>query len=300
MSILNLTNDGLPNVLVVLYTVIARARNPIERDALLERIAPSAYSEGAKMARQTLNRWTELGLFSDDGNGVYLTTPLSELPRDEPGWIAATRRAARAVAFDEANNAEFWAAEGARAADLTRSLAWLLIQNVYTFSFQDREIEALEDGQVEDASKRLMQNNTRRNGLQLWAHFLGFVRQPSGGDIDPTVAVRDVLADTFGTESSMPADSFVVALGERLPVLDRGQWRGEVVRALRPDKIPPLGPLQISSALSRALLCLRFRGDLQFEQRSDTGSGIVLSGSAGPRYDYTFQSVSLSRKEGKR
>ena len=70
MSLLNLTNDGLPNLLVVLYSTVALARSPLTTDELLDAVAPASVVADAHMARATLNRWTELGLFRLDDAGT--------------------------------------------------------------------------------------------------------------------------------------------------------------------------------------------------------------------------------------
>ena len=63
MSLLNLPSDGLPNVLVVLYSTVALARSPLTADEVLDRVAPAGVITEPRMARVTLNRWIELGLF---------------------------------------------------------------------------------------------------------------------------------------------------------------------------------------------------------------------------------------------
>ena len=211
MSLLNLTNDGLPNVLAVLYETVARAKSPLSRDELLELVAPrGVVHEDGKMARQTLNRWTELELFREDDGRVSLATLPTTGLRDDGETLSSVRRAARRCALSVTNNDDLWASEGAKAADLTRSLAWLLAQDVYRTSFN--ALEELELRQIADPDARLMRNDTRRNGLQFWAHFLGFARQPGGGDIDPTVAIREVLPECIGPGEDMSATAFVAKL----------------------------------------------------------------------------------------
>lgn len=291
MSLLNLTNDGLPNVLVVLYAAVARARTSMPPDELVEHVAPRDLAhEAGRMARQTLNRWIELGLFTIDGQNVTLSSaPGSDL-RNDSDLVAEVRNAARKHALDAQNNADLWGKESARAADLTRSLAWLLSQDVYQTAFKD--LERLEQEQMIDQNRRLMQNTTRLNGLQYWAHFMGFARQPGGGDIDPTVAVRDVLPQCLKPGEDMPADAFVARLAELLPVLDGGRYRRAVEAEVRSEALAALAPEQLSSSLSRALLCLMYGQDVVLEKRADTGSSIVLTGRSGIRSDYRFHWVS--------
>jgi len=297
MSLLNLTNDGLPNVLIVLYGVVARARTTLTRDALLDTVAPPGVSDG-KMARQTLNRWTELGLFMEEDAGVTLTVPPATDLRDDAELLLAVRTAARQVALAETNNTDLWAKQGGKSADLTRSLAWLLAQDVYRTRFD--ALEGLELTQISDSDIRLLQNNTRRNGLQYWGHFLGFVRQPGGGDIDPTVAVRDSLAQCIGPGEEMPASHFVDRLAAALPVLDGGSWRRTVEARLEMDALPTLAEGQLSTSLSRALINLMMDEVLEFQNRADVGTSIVFTGRDGLRADYRYSWVRRTKVKGGR
>lgn len=299
MSLLNLTNDGLPNVLVVLYETVARAKSPISRDDLLESVAPQGVvSDDGKMARQTLNRWKDLGLFCEDDKVVSLAISPDVSSLDDSDVLSPVRRTVRRCALSETNNEDLWASEGARAADLTRSLAWLLAQDVYRTTFKD--LEELEARQVADSQARLMRNDTRRNGLQFWAHFLGFVRQPGGGDIDPTVAVREVLSECIEPGEDMPATDFVERLARVLPVLDGGRWRKSVEAQLDVQALPPLIEGQLSTSLSRALLALMMEEELQFENRADVGRSIVLSGRDGIRHNSRYSWVKRVRHNGGR
>lgn len=190
------------------------------------------------------------------------------------------------MALSQANNADLWAREGARAADLTRSLAWLLAQDVYRLRF--REVKDLELAQVADFELRLMQNDTRINGLQFWGHFLGFIRQPGGGDVDPTVAIREVLSDCIAPGEELPATEFIERLASALPVLDGGRYSVAVLSRLERAALPSLQPGQLSHALSRAIFGFLFDKTLQFEDRSDVGSAILLSGRDGPRSNHRY------------
>jgi hypothetical protein len=291
MSLLNLTNDGLPNILIVLYATVAKARTPMSRNDLIDAIAPANVVQDPRLARVTLNRWTELGLFRVSEGGEQIT--LAEAPpndlKSDADFVRATRVAARRVVLSQGNNADLWAKEGARAADLTRSLAWLLAQDVYRLKFGD--VNSLELNQIADSNLRLMQNNTRVNGLQFWGSFLGFIRQPRGGDVDPTLAIRDVLDDCIAPGEELPATEFVRRLGSAVPVLDGGEYSVAVLSRLNRTALPSLQSGQLSHALSRAMFGLRADRTLQFRNPSDVGSVILLTGRGGPRTDHRYTSV---------
>ena len=291
MSLLNLTNDGLPNILVVLYTTLAKARRQMSRDDLIDAVAPKNLVQDPKLVRATLNRWCELGLFrvSDDSDVVTLVeTPTTNL-NTEVEIVRCTRVAARRVALAAVNNSDLWAREEAKAADLTRSLAWLLAQDVYKLTFSN--VNSLELNQIADSNLRLMQNNTRVNGLQYWGHFLGFIRQPGGGDIDPTLAIRDVLDVCFEPGVEMPALDFIRRIASLLPVLDGGDYSVAVLNKLNRNAIPTLQPGQLSHSLSRAMFSFLSDQTLQLRSPSDVGSAIILTGRDGPRTDHRYTSV---------
>jgi hypothetical protein len=296
MSLLNLTVDGLPNVLVVLYSTVALARSPLTIDEVLDIVAPAGVVTDPRMARVTLNRWTELGLFrlDDSGERVILTEAPETDMKSDVGIVRAARIAARQCALSEANNPELWARESARAADLTRSLAWLLAQDVYRMRFSDAQ--SLEIEQIAHDDLRLMQNDTRKNGLQFWGHFLGFVRQPGGGDVDPTLAVRETLPACIAAGEEMPAAEFVELLAQHLPVLDGGVYRVAVEAQLESNALPPLQPGQLSTSLSRAMFSLMIDQTLQFENKADVGRSIVFTGRDGLRADHRYSWVRRPRR----
>jgi hypothetical protein len=289
MSILNQTSDGLPNVLVVLYGALARAERSIDRDELLETVAPKGVaSDEGKQARQTLARWVELGLFVQRDKRIELSeSPARRLESDRE-LLTEVRKVARSRALHRDNNLDLWATESARAADFTRSIAWVLAQDVYRPLYAN--LETLERGQLEDGTPALMQNNTRRSGLKAWGQFLGFLRPTAQSliEVDPTTAVRDVLPELLLPGEGLLVVDFMEELARKLPVLDGGAWQSEVLARCRPDALPAMVLGQLSTAMSRALLNLMRNEEVFLENRADTGSSIVLTGQAGIRTDLRF------------
>lgn len=287
MSLLNITNDGLPNILVVLHATVLRATKPLPEAELLEAVAPAAIVEDeGQMVRNTLNRWTELGLFVREEGLISAKDKLPNRRATALEILPFTRRMACRQALSEENNPDLWASQSARAADLTRSLAWMLAQDVYRASFN--EFPSQESQQILDPERLLMRNDTRRRGLEYWAPFLGFSRH-SFAVIDPTVAIRDVLAEVLAPGEGMPAPQFVERLSTVLPVLDGGRWQKAVLEFVDPAALPRRQPGQLSTALSRALLNLWDGGELLLQQKADLGSSITLTGAGGVRSDLTFQ-----------
>ncbi|MEJ8860073.1 protein DpdG [Variovorax robiniae] len=288
MTVLNLTSDGLPGILMVLHHTVLATSKPVPRTALLEAVAPTAAlqeSDPGRMARVTLNRWIELGLFQEkDGEITASARPPRKL--SGPALTAFTRREVCRLSMSGDNTPDLWAIGSAKSADLTRGLAWMLAQNA--FETRLSELEALEAQQVSNEALRLLQNDTRQNGLRHWADFLGFSRG-LGGDIDPTVAVRDAIPEILSPGQDMQAVDFVDRLAEVLPVIDRGRWQKAVLQEVNADALAPLAPGQLSTAISRALLGLRAGGELLLQNRADVGASISLTGFSGPRPDLTFQ-----------
>jgi hypothetical protein len=290
MSLLNIAGDGLPNLLVLLHASVIRASKPVPEDDLLESVAPAAVvDDKGEKARQTLNRWCELGFFVRDSGLVSIAEKPLSRRASTLDILPLTRKKACRLVMAEENNPDLWASQGGRAADLTRCLAWIMAQDVYRTTFSD--LETAEPAQLTDPKKEFIENSTRRSGLEnYWAPFLGFSRN-SFGDFDPTVAVRDALPDVLAPGEGLPAPAFVEKLSAVLPVLDGGRWQVEVLKFVDLSKLPRREPGQISMALSRALLNLWSVGDLMLRQRADLGASIVLTGSAGARSDLSFQWV---------
>src|SRR5687767_14305493 len=117
MSILNIANDGYFNVLIV----VCRALNElgsIELDDLLNLCGPNDLIDEPTRVRQTINRWTQLGLILKDGTRVSLVEKLTKKSSSTEGveFLGHLRRRCRTVILDEANNARFWDAEASKSA----------------------------------------------------------------------------------------------------------------------------------------------------------------------------------------
>lgn len=291
MSLLNITNDGLPNILTVLHATVLRSAKPISREDLLSSVSPAVVVEdSASMTNNTLSRWTDLGLFVNEEGLITVKEKLQDRRATTLELLPFTRRVACRLALSEKNNQDLWASQGTRSADLTRSLAWMMAQDAYrTSSFSS--FADMESRQIVDPERLLMRNDTRRRGLEYWAPFLGFSHH-SFAVIDPTVAIRDSLDEVIPRGSGMPGAQFVERLSTVLPVLDGGRWQIEVLKFIDPTTLPNRQPGQLSSALSRALLNLWESRELLLQQKADMGSSVTLTGAGGARSDLTFQWVS--------
>lgn len=274
MSILNRPSDGLFNMVVVLHKTLLY-EGPMNRDKLLALVAPASVSEDRKMASNSLNRWTDLGLFEESDGNVRISSTLPA-PREKAKAAASLPSTMRRQVLAQENNASFWDAEGSASADFTRAVAWMLAQDIYRCVFvANHEAEAVENAQLGEESRSLFRNNTRWNGFKAWAPFLGFGtlgRYPRADafQIDPTVAVRDSLDAVFAVCGQLAIADFMSLLAEALPVIDGGLYRREVELQLNPRHWESVKEQEISTSLSRALIRLREAGVLRLDNRSDS------------------------------
>ncbi len=127
-------------------------------------------------------------------------------------------------------------------------------------------------------AKRMLQNDTRWNGLRTWMIYLGFARGGSSVIIDPTLALRESLDEVFGTEHTLAANLFVDRVAEVLPVLDGGSYRKQIEDLLKGSNWTRIPADTLSTSLSRAIRRLGHEGEIATEQRSDTEAGVTLLG----------------------
>lgn len=274
MTILNTASDGFFNVLIVLHRTLAQ-HGPMTRDRLLNLC--TGHNGDGKRLRETLLRWTQLGLFQASDNG---NLRLDKTDND-PAFLPSI---CRRLLFSEVNNENFWNNEDNRAADFTRAIAFILSQDIYAHEFgAHARVQELEQRQVRDETRRILQNDVRWNGLRSWGDYLGFFWVDHRRWPDPTAAVRDELGPVFGRAKELPASDFLLRLAERIPVLDGGRYRLQIEGILEPTEWQsPAHPNLLSTSLSRALWRLsQPSGPIRLVSRADTGEGKTLQRAGG-------------------
>ena len=288
MTILNTASDGFFNVLIVLHRTVAKY-GPMERERLLKLCSASPNDDGKRL-RATLLRWTQLGLFKESVDGKIALDEADQNPEDLPSIC-------RRLLFSETNNQNFWDSKGTLAADFTRGLGFILAQDIYAHEFSSHPaVQALEQKQVRDEGRRILQNDTRWNFLTFWGDYLGFFWVDHRRWPDPTVALRDELPAVFGTYDELPATDFVSRVAGHLPVLDGGRYRHEVEETLHPSewRRPARADL-LSTSLSRALWRLsQPGGTLRLEKRADAGDTRTLQRADGREWT-SFSHALLTR-----
>lgn len=298
MSILNQPSDGLYPVLIVLVRTLVRygARN---RTELLDACGQGLSQVDGAQLGNTLNRWTELGLFSVQDGVVDLADEYSgQLGRKADSAELRLPAVALAIALDQRNNARFWEAKESKSADFSRGVSWMLAQNIYAIDASTtKSMLDLEAEQIKEEGRRAFQNSTRWNGLQAWMSFFGFSQDLGGLTIDPTDALRGRLGDVFGGEAELPAHTFLERLAAMMPVFDGGAYRVQVEAILDRTRWSPSEEGLLSTSLSRGLQRLAAEGRIGFDRRSDAEGVVTLTGQGGRRWrEATHVSILPVRK----
>lgn len=299
MSILNLQSDGLHSIVLTLARVVAQQK-VISRDELTNICVPQSGSDPAR-ARATLTRWISLGLFAEQADEIRLVVTLA---RGESVDAFTERLPAicRNLALGQEHALPLWPVDGSvseeeagRTADLCRSLAWCLAQDIYSLPNTYDEIDRLVMAQVQPG-RFIFLNNTRWPGLRPWARFFGFaIGEDASFFFDPTVAVRSEMKEVMQKNETLPAAEFVTRLAARLPVLDSGTYHHEVERALKLETRKVLAPGHLSTALSFALRRLQKQGMIDLITLADAGSRLTLVGQAGRTWE-TFTHIRLLKE----
>lgn len=288
MAILNKSSDGLVSVLVAMVrSSVLMGEMP--RQKLLDICCPrSLVGDSQEMGTNTLNRWHELGLFqvSEDKKATVAPEFRKELKKYDAS-VSAIAGVARQIILAPSNNANFWSDKENKAADFTRAAAWMLSQDVHAFTPSSHAtVEPLCNDQAQSSDVILLQNDTRWSGYKSWATFLGFGRSETGKSAgafltDPTTVVAAQVESLLPKKGEVAINDFVDGLAQSVPVLDRGDYRQEVERNLKPEKWKAPASTDLSTSLSRALLRLRSQGRIRLEKRSDSDAQMRLVGRGG-------------------
>jgi hypothetical protein len=247
---------------------------------------PGANEPDFAKLRATLSRWVELSLFSEQDGKIALNF----MPQRGESLDAFTDRLpglCRALMLRPEHTQPLWRVgaksgdrsdEGTgRTADFVRSLSWILAQDIYSLPSSWSDISQLETGQVKE--KFIILNSSRWNGLRVWARYLGFSTGEEGKFFaDTTTAVRQELPSILNKGESLAANAFIDTLAERLPVLDRGEYRMMVEAEIQPNSRRELPADHLSMSLSFALRRLELDGTLVLDKKADAGTTLALTG----------------------
>jgi hypothetical protein len=305
MSILNLQSDGLPSIVLALARIAAQEKTT-SRDDLFGICVPQSRAindtdkDLAARARATLVRWTNLGLFAEDGDQVRLFVGPAR-GESIDAFTARLPELCREFALSRENGLPLWAADGSiseettgRTADFCRGLAWCLAQDIYTLPSSHAEIESLATSQVQ-AGRFIFLNDTRWAGFRTWARFLGCATgDDSSFFCDATPAVRWAFSQIMRAEETLAASEVISRLAECLPVIDSGVYRQEVEQALKPETWRRPAPGHLSTSLSFALQRLHKQKKIQLTRMADANSQLTLVGQGGRTWE-SFTHVRLMK-----
>tara|TARA_A100001015_G_scaffold22144_1_gene25163 strand:- start:4875 stop:5753 length:879 start_codon:yes stop_codon:yes gene_type:complete len=271
MPILNNTSDGFANILIILSKFIIR-HGPQKKDYLLS-IFNIGINDNNESVRKTLNRWIQLDLFKEEIDQISFSDTAQNIfgKINEENLITIIRR----ITFLKKNNTKLLIADGSLAGDFSTGASWLLSQPI---NLEIRTHFNNMASQISDENKRPVSNGTRFNRLIEYMKILGFV---SGRNvdtiIDPTIAIKDELAQIFVNNNILPAQKFLDGLSDLIPVLDFGSYRKEIDDYLRSDVVKKTDDLEISPSLSFALLRLDQDRKISFESRGDADKAFQFS-----------------------
>lgn len=286
MGILNRPSNGSAPVLLTLWRAIRSPESgDLSYDDLLEACRPEGIATTASdQAKQTLDRWIELGLFAKDKNNrVKCKGDFQKLPAEGDPFHLDFRSAVRKLVLAESSNKDFLKVEPAGAADFTLALSWLLATDVYEkhlaklSSVESLEAKQIEKRGEEGQSKFLFQNDTRWNGFCDWAAFLGFASYGEPFSLDPTEAVRASVVSL--RKGRHKFDQVIATIVEDLPVFPGGEYSKRAYKELaKPGTWREYKDLETPPSLTRALLGLEAEGTIQMTTSADADRKFTLLG----------------------
>lgn len=293
MSILNRPSDGLVSALIALRRAII-AYGPQTGQQLIELCAPDGEGmDGAGLARKTLTRWRQLGVFEEQEDGKIALAPIAQgIEADDLKALRFFLLRTVLAAENNPNLAEDRGDEEAqsetsRCTDFSRAASWALSQDPYSFATSFQIVERVTSEQR--IAIRLFSNSTRWNGFIEWAHFLGIGIQSKGGLLpNPFIAVQAVLTDVFRGARELNQETFLSRLSDALPIIDGGQY-SKTVETLTDRPWRKWEQNELSPCLSLALKTLSETKMLRLESRSDASQRILLG--RGAQEDYSFSHV---------
>ncbi len=280
MTIINYASDGLYPELIALFRSIAHV-GTVDAKSAIDVCSPWPAQDAGNTVRLkgALARWTELGLFVNDGGNLSIHERFNKKKRGESVNDLSARipKACRTLMLEAHNCLPLWGDSPGTTADFVRGAAWVLAQDIYTLPTTWTSIEQQQNEQT--MAGKISENDVRWNGLRFWMRYLGFATgDGSNFQADPTAAVRAELPELFGSRTELPAHDFVTGLATRLPVLDFGEYRRMVEDTLKPSKWRRPQNGHLSMSLSLAIRRLALDNIIRLEGKADAGASYRLTG----------------------
>lgn len=293
MGILNHTSDGHYNVLLSICRFLASQKgNRCERSKMELVLRPNAAIPDPKSAHykewnHTIKRWTQLGLFHEDGEMIQLAAECRTKPGQVEDFQEELHQFMYPILFDESHNISF--AESldadlpqdtieatASVLDFTIGLTWWLAQDPILFRPKSGASFLEFEAQQSIQQTKIIQNSTQAPNLPRWSVPLGFAEHWLDGTFlaNPWRAIRSQLVHVFGTEKRLPMGDFLERLSGYLPVLDGGVYRSALEQRLSEKQARRWTPPQeqeLSPSLSLALRTLWESNVIALQHEADGG-----------------------------
>ena len=283
MAIINNANSGSQiNLICLIISTVHTKKQKMTKEELFELCRPNNLlwtNESEKRFRNEFNFWkdNEVTLWKENEDGKVILT----------GNLCASD-GAKAISkyvhdrLFEAIDEEFLSPDNKVYAGLFRVLSFVnLIDKFHPLSEQHLTKSSLDDALSLYFSDFLL-NDSEKSTFIEWGHFLGYFQlvETNGSSrsyiADPTKAISEQLKAIINKKTEFHIKEFLVALGERLPVLGLGQYSLKTKEFLSGAIEPDLFTRKISKSLSIAMQRLAYSGKLSFSQDSDDKDVMAL------------------------
>lgn len=299
--------NALPSVLEAICAVLVdTGGGPIPTEKVLMAVSPRTLltSEEKKWppkgVEETLRLMVDLCLLVETDSDVSLGPEAQDLLLANG---PAVRTVLRRRLFAEENNSELWGSNQ-QARDLTRALAWYLLQDLETAPGSWAGDDGAEERQLQQfGSNKIFGTGTQWTPFVRWATYLGLAVADKWGTRDVLIpdcaeAVEEELGAILGAKAkTVSLEATLGTLAERCPVVDRGTYRSVVSKEARESVLGGEPKNQVSSTLSHALLLLQDREVLTLDNPGDGSDALTLVAPTGSVIKSKVVWAGISQKE---
>ncbi|MGY1834365.1 protein DpdG [Blastococcus sp. SYSU DS0510] len=270
MSLLDPPNI-LPNAMFLICKALA-PRGPFDRRRLRALLQPSSLKlrqSGTNSYDAALRALVDLRMVERSDDEVTLTEGVTTT---SPAlFYVDLLRAVMATALDPEGPSQ----------DLLRVLTWWAAQDPYGRPFDWTTAERQMVRQYQDPARRPVTNSNPYNSFARWAVALGFAEWSSDKIVpDGTRAVRTV-STSLGPRGSVPIETFLADLRDRLPVIDGGRFSRGERQFLHDDASLKVDGRAVDTYLTHALLRCHEDGVITLSAPSDADQLLLSDGAVG-------------------